>query len=191
MSATDASARNATRFIVLIGLTSLFADMTYEGSRSITGPFLGTLGATGALVATVAGAGELVGYGLRWASGVIADRTRRYWAITLFGYTINLLAVPALALAGSGVDEGELAGLRAAAAERPNDMDAQFALAQAAFASGARDEAADTLLEMIRRQPDWNEGAAKAKLLQIFEAVGLEDPWVSAQRRKLSLLLFG
>ena len=101
MSATDASARNATRFIVLIGLTSLFADMTYEGSRSITGPFLGTLGATGALVATVAGAGELVGYGLRWASGVIADRTRRYWAITLFGYTINLLAVPALALAGS------------------------------------------------------------------------------------------
>ena len=100
-------------------------------------------------------------------------------------------AASALALAGSGVDEGELAGLRAAAAERPNDMDAQFALAQAAFAAGARDEAADTLLEMIRRQPDWNEGAAKAKLLQIFEAVGLEDPWVSAQRRKLSLLLFG
>ncbi|HZV23096.1 MAG TPA: hypothetical protein VFF93_04960, partial [Luteimonas sp.] len=83
MAMTGANARNATRFIVLIGLTSLFADMTYEGSRSITGPFLGTLGATGALVATVAGAGELVGYGLRWASGVIADRTRRYWAITL------------------------------------------------------------------------------------------------------------
>ena len=101
MAMTGANARNATRFIVLIGLTSLFADMTYEGSRSITGPFLGTLGATGALVATVAGAGELVGYGLRWASGVIADRTRRYWAITLFGYTVNLLAVPALALAGN------------------------------------------------------------------------------------------
>ena len=79
MAMTGANARNATRFIVLIGLTSLFADMTYEGSRSITGPFLGTLGATGALVATVAGAGELVGYGLRWASGVIADRTRRRW----------------------------------------------------------------------------------------------------------------
>ena len=101
MAMTGANARNATRFIVLIGLTSLFADMTYEGSRSITGPFLGTLGATGALVATVAGVGELVGYGLRWASGVIADRTRRYWAITLFGYAVNLLAVPALALAGS------------------------------------------------------------------------------------------
>ena len=64
-------------------------------------------------------------------------------------------------------------------------------LAQAAFAAGSRDEAAETLLHMIGAEPEWNEGAAKAKLLQIFEAVGLEDPWVSAQRRKLSLLLFG
>jgi putative thioredoxin len=100
-------------------------------------------------------------------------------------------AASALALAGSGVEEGELTALRAAAAERPADMDAQFALAQAAFAAGARDEAADTLLAMIRHDPEWNEGAAKAKLLQIFEAVGLEDPWVAGQRRKLSLLLFG
>ena len=68
---------------------------------------------------------------------------------------------------------------------------AQLAFAQAAFAAGLRDEAADTLLHMIGAEPEWNEGAAKAKLLQIFEAVGLEDPWVSAQRRKLSLLLFG
>lgn len=96
-----ATGKNATRFIVLLGLTSLFADMTYEGSRGITGPFLGTLGATGAMVATIAGAGELVGYGLRWLSGVMADRTRRYWAITLGGYALNLLVVPALALAGS------------------------------------------------------------------------------------------
>ena len=97
----------------------------------------------------------------------------------------------ALELAGSGVDESELQALRAAAAERPADMDAQFAFAQAAFAAGRRDEAADTLLYMIGAEPEWNEGAAKAKLLQIFEAVGLEDPWVSAQRRRLSLLLFG
>jgi putative thioredoxin len=97
----------------------------------------------------------------------------------------------ALALAASGVDESELQTLRAAAAERPADMDAQFAFAQAAFAAGQRDEAAETLLAMIRTEPEWNEGAAKAKLLQMFEAVGLEDPWVSAQRRKLSLLLFG
>ena len=70
-------------------------------------------------------------------------------------------------------------------------MEAQFDFAQAAFAAGKRDDAADTLLEMIRIEPEWNDGAAKAKLLQIFEAVGLEDPWVSGQRRKLSLLLFG
>ena len=97
----------------------------------------------------------------------------------------------ALALAASGVDEGELQALRATAAERPADMDAQLAFAQAAFAAGRRDDAAETLLGMIRAEPEWNEGAAKAKLLQMFEAVGLEDPWVSAQRRKLSLLLFG
>jgi len=97
----------------------------------------------------------------------------------------------ALALAASGVDEGELQALRAAAAERPADHEAQLAFAQAAFAAGQRDEAADTLLGMIRAEPDWNEGAAKAKLLQMFEAVGLEDPWVAAQRRRLSLLLFG
>jgi putative thioredoxin len=97
----------------------------------------------------------------------------------------------ALALAANGVDEGELQALRAAAAERPTDMEAQLAFAQAAFAAGQRDAAAETLLAMIRSDPEWNDGAAKAKLLQIFEAVGLEDPWVSAQRRKLSLLLFG
>ena len=96
-----------------------------------------------------------------------------------------------LELAGSGVEEGELQALRAAAAERPTDLDAQFAFAQAAFAAGQRDEAADTLLQIIQRDPEWNEGAAKAKLLQMFEAVGLEDAWVSTQRRRLSLLLFG
>jgi putative thioredoxin len=96
-----------------------------------------------------------------------------------------------LELAGSGVDEGELADLRKAAAERPTDHQAQFDLAQAAFAAGARDEAADTLLKLVETAPEWDDGAAKAKLLQIFEAVGLEDPWVAAQRRRLSLLLFG
>ncbi len=97
----------------------------------------------------------------------------------------------ALDLAGSEVDDSELQSLRAAAAERPADMEAQFDFAQAAFAAGQRDEAADTLLRMIEAEPEWNEGAARAKLLQMFEAVGLEDPWVSAQRRRLSLLLFG
>ena len=110
---------------------------------------------------------------------------------TLAADPLILQAASAVELAGSGVDEGELQALRAAAAERPTDMEAQFAFAQAAFAAGRRDEAADTLLQMIGTDAEWNEGAAKAKLLQIFEAVGLEDPWVSAQRRRLSLLLFG
>ncbi|MGA9341658.1 MAG: MFS transporter [Rhodanobacteraceae bacterium] len=95
------TARTALRFVVLIGVVSLFADMTYEGSRSITGPFLGTLGATGAIVAMVAGAGELLGYLLRLGTGLLADRTGKYWTITIAGYAINLLAVPALALAGN------------------------------------------------------------------------------------------
>ncbi len=97
----------------------------------------------------------------------------------------------ALELAGTQLDEGELETLRAAAAERPADMDAQFAYAQAAFAAGNRDAAADTLLAMIEADPQWNESAARSRLLMMFEAIGLEDPWVAAQRRRLSLLLFG
>lgn len=93
--------RRALGFVVLLGIVSLFADMTYEGARSITGPFLLLLQASGAVVGFVAGLGELVGYGLRLASGYLADRTRRYWGIAIFGYALNLLAVPALALAGS------------------------------------------------------------------------------------------
>lgn len=90
----------AIRFVVLLGLVSLFADITYEGARSIAGPYLALLGASGTVVGIVAGFGELIGYGLRLASGYLSDRTRRYWVITLAGYTINLLAVPFLALAG-------------------------------------------------------------------------------------------
>ncbi len=91
----------ALAFIVMMGGVSLLADLTYEGARSITGPFLAVLGASGAVVGVVAGFGELVGYGLRLLSGYVTDRTRRYWTITLLGYAVNLLAVPLLALAGS------------------------------------------------------------------------------------------
>lgn len=100
-------------------------------------------------------------------------------------------AKTALDLASSDVDDSELQTLRAAAADSPADMDAGFAFAEAAYAAGERDDAADTLLRMIQSDGEWNEGAAKAKLLQIFEAVGLEDPWVIATRRKLSRILFG
>lgn len=99
-------------------------------------------------------------------------------------------AVAALTLARNKPEDSQLAALRAAA-QAPGNMDARLAFAEAAFAAGARDEAAEVLLAMIGEDREWSEGAAKAKLLQIFEAVGLEDPWVSAQRRRLSLLLFG
>jgi len=91
---------NPLRFVVLLGVVSLFADMTYEGARSITGPYLAVLGASATTVGVVAGFGELIGYVLRLASGYWADRTQRYWTITIFGYAVNLLAVPLLALAG-------------------------------------------------------------------------------------------
>lgn len=88
-------------FVLLLGLVSLCADMTYEGARSITGPFLGTLGASGLVVGFVSGFGELMGYALRLGAGYLTDRTRRYWLLTFVGYTVNLLAVPLLALAGN------------------------------------------------------------------------------------------
>ncbi|MBD3772281.1 MAG: tetratricopeptide repeat protein [Rhodobacteraceae bacterium] len=97
----------------------------------------------------------------------------------------------ALELAASRVDDSELAALQAKADADPADMDAGFAYAEAAFAAGQRDAAADRLLAMIEADREWNEGAARAKLLQIFEAVGLEDPWVVTTRRRLSKILFG
>lgn len=99
VSAGDAPKSKALRFVVLMGAVSLFADMTYEGARSITGPFLGSLGASGTVVGVVSGLGELVGYSLRLVSGYLSDRTRRYWAMTITGYGVNLFAVPCLALA--------------------------------------------------------------------------------------------
>lgn len=91
--------KTAIKFVILFGLVSLFADMTYEGARSITGQYLSILGATGTVVGIVAGLGELIGYGFRFISGYISDKTGKYWLITIIGFTINLLAVPLLALA--------------------------------------------------------------------------------------------
>jgi MFS family permease len=90
----------AATFVILLGITSLFSDMTYEAGRSLSGQFLQLLGASALAVGVTAGAGELLGYSLRLASGYLADRTRQYWLITLAGYAINLLAIPALALVG-------------------------------------------------------------------------------------------
>ncbi len=95
------SRRRAVQFIVFLGVVSLLADMTYEGARSATGPYLALLGASATAVGFVAGLGEFLGFAVRLASGYLGDRTGRYWAVTIFGYCLNLLAVPALALAGS------------------------------------------------------------------------------------------
>lgn len=76
-------------------------------------------------------------------------------------------------------------------AANPEDQQARYDYAVAAFAAGERDKAADALLESIAADREWNEGAARAKLLSLFEVVGLEDPWVAAQRRRLSAILFG
>ena len=91
----------ALRFVLMIGAVSFFADFTYEGSRSITGPYLAVLGASATVVGCVAGMGELLGYGLRLVSGRLSERTGKFWPITLFGYTVQMLAVPLLAFAGS------------------------------------------------------------------------------------------
>jgi MFS family permease len=93
------SRQSATRFIIALGTISLFSDITYEGARSVNGPFLATLGAGAAVVGIVSGGGELVSYLLRLVSGVTVDRTRAYWPLVIAGTIINLIAVPLMALA--------------------------------------------------------------------------------------------
>jgi MFS family permease len=88
-------------FVILLGLVSLFSDMTYEGARSITGPYLFYLGAGAAVVGFASGFGEFIGYGLRLFSGWLADKTKKYWGLMFIGYALNLLSVPALALVNS------------------------------------------------------------------------------------------
>ena len=91
----------ALRFVLLVGVMSFFADFTYEGSRSIIGPYLALLGAGAAAIGIITGLGELLGYGLRLVSGRLSDRTGQYWPITIVGYVVQMLSVPLLALAGN------------------------------------------------------------------------------------------
>ena len=97
----------------------------------------------------------------------------------------------ALDLAKSAAPVDDLSGLAAEVAAHPDDLDARFRLAGGQMAAGDRDAAADSLLVIIARDRDWNDGAARAQLLKLFDVVGLMDPWVSAQRRRLSAILFG
>src|SRR5438034_9666164 len=91
----------ALRFIVCLGVVSLFADMTYEGAHSIIGPYLKDLGASAMQVGFIAGLGEMIAASLRFFSGRLVDRTRAYWGFTIFGYILNLVVVPAMAFAGN------------------------------------------------------------------------------------------
>ena len=96
-----ASGSAAFSFVLTMGIVNLFADVTYEGGGSINGPFLGMLGASAATVSIIAGVGEFLGYAIRLPAGYISDKTGKMWLLTFIGYSINLLAVPALALAGN------------------------------------------------------------------------------------------
>jgi MFS family permease len=90
----------AMMFILLFGVLSLFSDMTHEGASSIRGAYLSLLGASAGTIGFVSGLGELVGYSMRYVFGRLTDRTRRYWLMTIIGYVVDVLAVPALALVG-------------------------------------------------------------------------------------------
>jgi putative thioredoxin len=96
----------------------------------------------------------------------------------------------AIALARDVRPVADLSGIEAKVAANPDDHDARFELANGLIANGDRDGAADALLDIVRRDREWNDGAAKSQLLTIFEAAGLEDPWVAGQRRRLSQILF-
>ena len=88
----------AMAFIVLMGIVSLFSDMTHEGARSILGEYLNLAGASAATIGFVSGIGELCGYSLRLLSGFVADKTKKYWTLVIAGYALQVLAIPALAL---------------------------------------------------------------------------------------------
>lgn len=94
------SRNTAIRFIILMGLVSLFGDITYEGGRSVTGPYMAFLGASAAIVGLVAGLGEFLGYALRLVFGFIADKTKAYWPLTFLGYGL-IFAMPFLGFAGN------------------------------------------------------------------------------------------
>lgn len=96
----DNKKQHALKFILLFGLVSAFGDITYEGARSVYGPYLGALGASAVLIGFVSGLGEFLGYALRFVSGYFVDRTRKYWTITIIGYAL-LISVPLLAIVGS------------------------------------------------------------------------------------------
>lgn len=93
---------SALSFILLMGIISLFSDLTHEGATSILGSYLSLAGASAAAIGFISGFGELIGHSLRLVTGVLADRTRKYWLLTIVGYVMDLFAIPLLALVPRG-----------------------------------------------------------------------------------------
>ena len=89
-----------------------------------------------------------------------------------------------------GGDTGEIEPLRQKVAANEKDHQARFDLAVALFGAGQREEAVDALLEIIRRDRQWNDEAARKQLLKFFDAIGPTDPLTVDSRRKLSSILF-
>ena len=92
----------AFAFVLLMGVVSLFSDMTHEGAASILGAYLSLAGASAAAIGFVSGLGEMIGYSLRLVTGWLTDKTKKYWSITIIGYVIDCMAIPALALVPKG-----------------------------------------------------------------------------------------
>ena len=102
MKKKKAVATTALSFILLMGIVSMFSDMTHEGASSILGAYLTLGGASAAAIGFVSGFGEMIGYSLRIFSGRLADRTHKYWTLTIIGYIVDVMAIPALALVPKG-----------------------------------------------------------------------------------------
>ena len=100
MKQKDKHLSQAMIFILLFGTVSLFSDMTHEGASSIRGAYLALLGASAGTIGFISGLGELIGYSLRYIFGRLADKTKQYWSLTLAGYALDVICVPALALVG-------------------------------------------------------------------------------------------
>jgi MFS family permease len=178
---TTRAASAAFAFVLTMGIVNLFGDVTYEGGGSINGPFMQSLGASATAVAIFAGAGEFLGYSLRSVSGYIADKTGRYWLITFVGYTINLFAVPAMALAGSWQVAGALIlAERTGRAIRKPTVEAMLSYSTGALGTGwvyalntALDETGATIGPLLMALVLYKHGVYRTGYRLLLISVGL------------------
>jgi MFS family permease len=136
-SSAPANRITALRFIVGFGIVSALADVVYEGARSIIGPYLGSLGATAAVVGLVTGIGEAAALVLRLFTGRLADRLGKPWPQTMLGYALTAICVPLLSVSGGLLGAGLLYnGERVGKAIRTPARDSMLAHASADMGRG-------------------------------------------------------